>query len=94
MPGASAPTSRTAAAPSSPVCSDTLVAHARITASKLLSKRTCQRPPSAMLRSTRRKVLRKLSLILNWSVISTMRGSVLHQRIGWPSENHGKIPCW
>jgi hypothetical protein len=26
------------------------------------------------------------------SVNSTMRGSVLHHRMGWPSLNHGKMP--
>ena len=37
-------------------------------------------------------VLRSERCSLNSRVKSTMRGSVLHQRIGWPSLNQGKMP--
>jgi hypothetical protein len=43
-------------------------AQARMTPSKSLSKRTCQRPPEVLLRSTRRSVFFRLSLTLNASV--------------------------
>ena len=69
-------------------------AQLRMTSSKALSKRTCQRPPSAMLRVTRFKALCRLLLTLKLAVGSTMRGSVLHHRMGWPSENQGKMPRW
>jgi hypothetical protein len=49
-------------------------------------------PALEALRSTLRRVFFRLSLTLKRSVYSTMRGSVLHHRMGWPSENQGKMP--
>ena len=38
------------------------------------------------------RVLRSDRCSRNSSVNNTMRGSVLHHRMGWPSLNHGKMP--
>ena len=63
-------------------------AQAWITVSKPWSIRISQsgaaRKRSSVLRSERCSLKRSTS--------STMRGSGLHQRMGWPSLNHGKMP--
>src|SRR3569832_547787 len=65
-----------------------LVAQARITSSKAESKRTSAAGSSAK----RATGSRKERCSRNSGGKRTMRGSVLHHRIGCPSENHGKIP--
>ena len=54
--------------------------------------RTAPPGPARRERSTLRKVFFRLSLTLKRSAYSTIRGSVLHHRMGWPSENQGKMP--
>ena len=62
---------------------------ARITSPNALSMRSSQRGSATNFSSD----LRSDRCSRNSSVNSTMRGSVLHHRIGWPSLNHGKMPA-
>ena len=62
---------------------------ALITASKSWSKRISSRP----LRRPERISLRSEGCSLKSRTRSTMRGSVLHHRTGWPFEYQGKMPC-
>ncbi len=62
---------------------------ARITSPKALSMRSSQRGSATNFAS----VLRSDRCSLNSSVNSTMRGSVLHHRMGCPWLNHGKMPA-
>ena len=65
-----------------------LCEHARITSSKAESMRISN-PGFARRRAI---VLRNERCKRNSAGSSTMRGSVLHHRIGWPSLNQGKMP--
>ena len=59
-------------------------AHASITSPNAVSTRISKSAARTRLRSERET--------LNSSTCSTIRGSGLHQRIGWPAENQGKMP--